>query len=156
MAVRDPAVRRGEAVDSHIALIDTMNVLVADLMTIDPVVVAVDASIEDAAHLLHANSISGLPVVDSRGALVGVISQTDLVGIMDSPVGRLVRARPSGLRVGELMSSPAMTIPMTGSLRDAARTMVDCRVHRLVATDDAGRPVGVLSAIDLVTLLLET
>lgn len=142
--------------DSQIEAIDTVNLVVGDVMTIDPVVVAVDASIEDAAHLLHANSITGLPVVDSSGALVGVISQTDLVGIIDSPVGRLVRARPSGLRVGELMSSPAMTIPMTGSLRDAARTMVDRRVHRLVATDDAGRPVGVLSAFDLVTLFLET
>lgn len=138
--------------DSGLDLIDTMNLLVADLMTIDPVVVAVNASIEDAAHLLHANSISGLPVVDPLGALVGVISQTDLVGVSDSPIGRLIRARPSGLRVGELMSSPAMTVPMTGSLRDAARKMVDSRVHRLVATDDAGRPVGVLSAIDLVTL----
>ena len=142
--------------DSQIEFTDRTNLVVADLMTIDPVVVAVDASIEDAAHLLHANSISGLPVVDPLGALVGVISQTDLVGVIDSPVGRLIRARPSGLRVGELMSSPAMTVPMTGSLRDAARTMVDSRVHRLVATDDAGRPVGVLSAIDLVTLFLET
>ena len=69
-------------------------------MTIDPVVVAVDASIEDAAHLLHANSISGLPVVDRLGALVGVISQTDLVGASDSPVGRLIRARPSGCASG--------------------------------------------------------
>lgn len=141
--------------DSQTDLIDTMNVLVADLMTIDPVVVAVDASIEDAAHLLHANSISGLPVVDPLGGLVGVISQTDLVGIIDSPVGRRIRARPSGLRVGELMSSPAITVPMSGSLRDAALRMVDSRVHRLVAIDDAGRPVGVLSAIDLVTLFLE-
>ena len=142
--------------DSQIDLTASTNLVVADLMTIDPVVVAVDASIEDAAHLLHANSISGLPVVDSLGAVVGVISQTDLVGASDSPVGRLIRARPTGLRVGELMSSPAMTVPMTGSLRDAARTMVDSRVHRLVAIDDAGRPVGVLSAIDLVTLFLET
>ena len=142
--------------DSQIDLIDPTHLVVADLMTIDPVVVAVDASIEDAAHLLRANSISGLPVVDQLGALVGVISQTDLVGVIDSPVGRLIRARPSGMRVGELMSSPAITIPMTGSLRDAARTMVDAGVHRLVATDDTGRPVGVLSAIDLVTLFLET
>jgi CBS domain-containing protein len=130
--------------------------LVADLMTIDPVTVPVDASIEEAARLLHANSVTGLPVVDGFGALVGVISQTDLVGVIDSPVGRLIRARPSGLRVGELMSSPAITVPMTGSLRDAARRMVDSRVHRLITTDDAGRPVGVLSAIDLVTLFLET
>ena len=142
--------------DSQIDSIDTMDLLVADLMTVDPVVVAVDASIEDAARLLHANAISGLPVVDPSGVLVGVISQTDLVGVIDSPVGRLIRARPSGLRVGELMSSPAITVPMTGSLRDAARRMVDSRVHRLITTDEAGRPVGVLSAIDLVTLFLET
>ena len=132
--------------------IDTMQLLVADLMTIDPVVAAVDDSIEAAARLLHVNSISGLPVVDAAGALVGVISQTDIVGVLDSPVGRLIRTRPSGFRVGELMSSPAITVPMTGSVREAAQMMVDSRVRRLVATDDAGRPVGVLSAIDLVTL----
>lgn len=142
--------------DSEIDAIETMNLLVADVMTIDPVVVAVDASIEDAAHLLQANSISGLPVVDPLGALVGVISQTDIVRVIDSPIGRLIRTQASGLRVGELMSSPAITVLMTGSLRDAARKMVDSRVHRLVATDDAGRPVGVLSAIDLVKLFLET
>lgn len=142
--------------DSNIALIDTMNVLVADLMTIDPVVVAVDASIEEAARLLHENAVTGLPVIDAFGGLVGVISQTDIVGVLDSPVGRLIRTKPSGVRVGELMSSPAITVPMSGSLRDAARLMVDSHIHRLVATDDAGRPVGVLSTIDLVALLLET
>jgi CBS domain-containing protein len=134
--------------------IDTTQLLVADLMTIDPVVVAVDDTIEAAARLLHANSISGLPVVDDAGALVGVISQTDIVGVMDSPVGRLIRTRPSGFRVGELMTSPALTVPMTGSVREAARSMVDAHVHRLVAIDDDGRPVGVLSAIDLVSLLV--
>ena len=135
--------------------IDTVRLLVADVMTMDPVVVAVDDSIEEAARLLHANSISGLPVVDAAGVLVGVISQTDIVGVLDSPVGRVLRTQPSGFRVGELMTSPALTVPLTGSLREAARKMVDSHVHRLVATDDAGRPVGVLSAMDLVTLLLE-
>jgi CBS-domain-containing membrane protein len=124
-------------------------------MTLDPIVVDVDASIEEARRLLNANSISGLPVVDGAGSLVGVISQTDFVSVMDSPVGRLIRTRSSGLRVGELMSSPAVTIPMTGSLVEAARVMLGARVHRLVATDEAGRPVGVLSAIDFVALYAE-
>jgi CBS-domain-containing membrane protein len=131
---------------------DTKQLLVADVMTLDPIVVDIDASIEEARRLLNVNSISGLPVVDGAGALVGVISQTDLVGVMDSPVGRLIRTRVSGLRVGELMSSPAVTIAMTGSLVEAARVMLGARVHRLVATDEAGRPVGVLSAIDFVAL----
>jgi CBS domain-containing protein len=129
--------------------------VVADVMTIDPIVVNVDATLEDAARLLHTNSISGLPVVDQSGTLVGVLSQTDLLAITDSPLGRLIRSRPSGIRVGELMSAPAITVPLTSALDEAARIMIGSRVHRLVATDESGRPVGVLSALDFVALYAE-
>ena len=129
--------------------------VVADVMTLDPVVVHIYTPIEKAARLLNANSITGLPVIDDGGALVGVISQTDLVAVMESPVGRLIRAEPSGLCVGELMSSPAVTVPLTEPLVEAARVMLDSRVHRLVVVDDAGHAVGVLSAIDFVRLYAE-
>lgn len=134
---------------------DEQQLVVADVMTLDPVVIHVDASIEQAASLLSSNSITGLPVIDDTGALVGVISQTDLIAVMDARVGRLIRTQPSKLCVGELMSSPAATVPLTGSLVEAARSMLDSRVHRLVAIDDAGHPVGVLSAIDFVRLYTE-
>ena len=135
---------------------DTTQLLVADVMTIDPIVVSDDAPLEEAARLLRAYSVSGLPVVDRLGVLVGVISKTDLVAIEEAPIGRLIRTEASGLRVGELMSSPAITVPMTGSLGEAARLMRDRRVHRLVALDDDGRPVGVLSASDFVSLYAES
>jgi len=134
---------------------DRKQLLVADVMTIDPVVVRIDASLEEAAHLMRSYSITGLPVIDGGGALVGVISQTDLVAVQDSPIGRLIRTNSSGLRVGELMTSPAVTVPMTGSLDEAARLMLDRRVHRLVVIDDAGHPVGLLSSIDFVALYVE-
>jgi len=124
-------------------------------MTIDPIVIGVEASLEEAAHMLRAYSITGLPVVDQQGELVGVISQTDLVAAQDSPVSRLVRGQQSGLRVGELMTSPAVTVPMTGSLGEAAHLMMDRHVHRLVAIDDSGHPVGVLSSMDFVALYAE-
>jgi CBS domain-containing protein len=134
---------------------DTKQLLVGDVMTLDPIVVRVDASIEEAAGLLHANSITGLPVVDGAGKLVGVISQTDLLAVMDSPMGRVIRTQASGLRVGELMSAPAITVPLAGSLEEAARVMLGSHVHRLVAIDEAGRPVGVLAALDFVALYAE-
>jgi CBS domain-containing protein len=134
---------------------DTKQLLVGDVMTLDPIVVRLDASIEEAAGLLHSNGVTGLPVVDGSGELVGVISQTDLVAVMDSPTGRLIRTQASGLRVGELMSAPAITVPLAGSLDEAARVMLGSHVHRLVAIDEDGRPVGVLSAIDFVTLYAE-
>jgi hypothetical protein len=64
-------------------MMDTKQLLVADVMTLDPIVVDVDASIEEARRLLNANSISGLPVVDGAGALVGVISQEQLIRSYD-------------------------------------------------------------------------
>jgi len=128
---------------------------VADVMTFDPIVVRADAPIEEAEDLLEANRVSGLPVVDGGGALVGVISQTDLVRLAHHSISDILRARPDGLRVGEVMTSPPLTVAMTASLVEAARTMRDAHVHRLVALDDEGDPVGVLSASDYVSLVAE-
>ena len=126
--------------------------VVADVMTLDPISVQLDASIEDAERLMHDRSVSGLPVVDISGHLVGVISRTDIVEDGSIPTAVLLRRRPSGLRVGELMTSPAVTVSALTPLRDAAGLMRDSRIHRLVVVDDDDRPVGVLSASDFVAL----
>ena len=84
----------------------TVDLRVADLMTIDPVAVSVDASIEDAEELLRHHRITGLPVVDPDGMLVGVISQTDLLYLALPRVQALIRHRDRGIRVGEVMSTP--------------------------------------------------
>lgn len=129
--------------------------VVADVMTLDPIVIAADAPLEDAERLMRERAISGLPVVDPNGRLVGVISRTDVVEDGSVPMAILLRKMPSGLRVGELMSSPAITVETTDALIEAARRMRDNRIHRLVAVDDGGRPVGVLSASDFVALFAE-
>lgn len=123
-----------------------------DLMTIEPVVVAVDAPIEEAQRLILDCQVSGLPVVDQHGALVGVVSQTDFMHLGDPDVRYLIHHKPSGIKVGEVMSRPAVEVTVSTSLAEAARTMVDQRVHRVVVVDDRQRPVGVLSAMDYVTL----
>lgn len=126
--------------------------VVADLMTLDPVVVGVDDPIEEAERLMRERRVTGLPVVDPTGAPLGVISQTDVIEDGGAPLAILLRRKPSGLRVGELMTSPAVTIADTARLVEAARLMRDNRIHRLVAVDEHGRTVGVLSASDFVAL----
>ncbi|HET7027537.1 MAG TPA: CBS domain-containing protein [Candidatus Limnocylindrales bacterium] len=128
---------------------------VADVMTIDPVVVGADDPIDAAEDLLATYRISGLPVVGSDGRLAGVISNTDLVPDGNVGIQALLRANGRHLRVGELMTSPAVTVSMMSTLVEAARLMHESRIHRLVAVDDAGRPVGVLSASDYVTVVAE-
>jgi CBS domain-containing protein len=137
-------------IGDHRAAASTL--IVADLMTVDPVVVDVDAPIEVAERLMREYGISGLPVVGSDGCLVGVISQTDVIEDGDIPTAILLRRKPSGLRVGELMTSPAITVTETTPLVEAARLMRADRIHRVVAIDDDGRPVGVLAASDFVAL----
>ena len=113
---------------------------VADFMTIDPIVVSVDASIEDAEELLRHNRITGLPVVDLSGRLVGVISQTDLLYLAVPSVQALIRHHERGIRVGEVMSSPPVTITSTATTTEAARLMTQDRLHRLVLSGCGAAP----------------
>jgi CBS domain-containing protein len=129
--------------------------MVADQMTFDPVVIGIDAPLEEAERLMRERHISGLPVVDQHGALVGVISQTDVLEDGGASMAILLRRKPSGLRVGELMTSPAVTVAMTAPLAEAARLMRDNRIHRVVV-DESGRPIGVLSASDFVALYADS
>ena len=128
---------------------------VADLMTIDPITVAMDATIEDAEDLMRRHHVTGLPVVDDGGRLIGVISQTDILFLDVPEVRALIRRRDHGVRVGEVMSSPPVTIDSSAFIQDAAIRMHTESIHRLVAVDDQGRPVGVISAMDFVTLAAE-
>jgi CBS domain-containing protein len=127
---------------------------VADVMTMDPITIHAAAPVEEAVELLTAYRITGLPVVDERERLVGVVSQSDLLAIQPL-IRAAVRGKPDGLKVGEVMSSPALTVPMSASLVEGARIMRDNAVHRLVALDDDGNPVGVLSGSDYVSLVAE-
>jgi CBS domain-containing protein len=129
--------------------------MAGDFMTIDPVVVAVDAPIEEAERLILDRRVSGLPVIDHRGALVGVVSQTDFMHIANPDVRSLIHHKASGIRVGEVMSVPPLTVKLTTSLMEAARVMRAEQVHRVVVVDGEQRPLGVLSAMDFVTLFAE-
>lgn len=128
---------------------------VADLMTLDPVSIPLDATIEEAEVLLRHHRITGLPVIDADDRLVGVISQTDLLYLALPSVRALIRHSGSSIRVGEVMSTPPITIDAAARLTDAARMMDRDHLHRLVVVDAHGHPIGVLAAMDFVALAAE-
>lgn len=127
----------------------------ADCMTIEPVVVASAAPIEEAERLIRDYHVSGLPVVDGNGVLVGVISQTDFVHLEDPSVRSLIHDASNGIQVSEVMSRPAVTVLLTTPLVEAARIMTGKHVHRVVVVDSEQRPLGVLSSMDFVELFAE-
>ena len=133
--------------------IQIMSPSVGELMSIDPVVIGADEPAQAAEQLMAERRVSGLPVVDRGGRLVGVVSQTDLVRA--HAAGQSLSAWP-GLAVRHLMTAPALTIRIDESLLEAARRMEERHVHRLVVVSAEGdTPIGVISTLDLVGSLAD-
>ena len=111
-------------------------VRVAEIMTRDVVTVRADASVADAALLLDRRHFSGLPVCDERGAMVGVVSEFDII----SKAGRTIK---------DIMSTDVVSITPSSGVEEVARIMTQLRIRRLPVVD-AGRLVGIVTRGDLV------
>ena len=126
---------------------------VSELMTSDPLVLPDELPAREAARLLEFYRVSGAPVVDLDGEVIGVVSQSNLVHTLTS--GSLLDALP-GLLVRDLMSRPAVTVRGAETADAAARLMEANHVHRLVVVGaDQRTPIGILSQTDLVRALAE-
>jgi len=100
---------------------------------------------------LQDRRISSIPIVDNDGSLVGLVSRTDLIrfGLFYVGLRGVSPTLPIPNRTAaDLMTTLSRTIAPTGSLRDAAREMVQHSIHRLFVTEGP-KLVGVISTLDL-------
>lgn len=142
---------------------------VADVMTHRVISVTPDATVSQAARLMLEARISGLPVVDPHGQLVGIVTEGDLVRRVElgtakrrrrwldlfvSP-GKLAEEfqQSHGRKVSEIMKSEVQTVLEDTPLSDAVELMESHHVKRLPVVRD-GRPVGMLTRSNLMQGLL--
>lgn len=118
-----------------------MNVKVNELMAQSVVTTQPHKSVAHVRGLLERNKVGAIPVIDSEGRPVGIVSTSDLVAELnpESPV-RVV------------MTEKVYTVPAYDDVSTAARVMRNHRIHRVVVTDEQ-RVVGILSAFDLLELV---
>lgn len=141
---------------------------VADAMSRDPIVVQPETPLQEAIKILAERRISGLPVVDDRGKLVGVISETDLmwqetgvtppayIMFLDSVIFLKNPAtyerdlhKALGQTVGEVMSRNPLTVTPDCTLKAAAQLLHEHQVRRLPVLD-SGKVIGILTRGDIV------
>ncbi len=147
---------------------------VAEVMTSPVFSVRRETPLQEAVTLLSSHHISGLPVVEANGALVGELSEKDLMvresGFDAGPYVMFLDAviylrnplewnrqvhQVLGSTVGEVMTTDVHTCSTTTSLPAAARLLNDRRVQRLFVVDDGGAMVGVLTRGDVVRALAD-
>ena len=124
--------------------------LVSELMQTDLQVIAPDAAVNEAAVTLAEAHVSGLPVVDRRGHLVGVISSTDILASEEEVEGEAGRvALFEETLVRDLMTPRPVTVAPTATVKEAAQLLLYADVHRVFVME-GDRLVGVLSTTDIV------
>jgi CBS domain-containing protein len=127
--------------------------------------------LKEVARLLVAHRISGVPVVDRDGSVVGVVSEGDIVfkeGGVARPGSHALKwlfdsgdgdsgllSKREARTVADAMTAPAVVIAARRSVAEAARLMVERSVNRLPVVTD-GKLVGILTRSDLVRAFTRT
>ena len=144
----------------------------ADIMTRDVVTITRDASVKELAQLLSARNISGAPVVDEKGALVGIVTESDLidqnkkvhiptvVSILDSYIFLESTSKMeqemkkiAGSTVADIYSSDVVSIGEATPLDEIATIMSEKNVHTLPVVT-AGRIVGIVGKKDIIRTII--
>lgn len=125
-------------------------VRVAELMQTEVQTIHADATVAEAIVLLADGHVSGLPVLNDAGNLVGVVSSTDiLTAEAESEQGEALDRVATYARVGDIMTRVPKTIEPDADIKLAAQEMLYLDVHRLLVVDD-GLLVGIVSQSDIV------
>jgi CBS-domain-containing membrane protein len=139
-----------------------------DVMTREVITINQDASVEDLARLLETHRISGVPVLDHHGRLVGVVTQSDLVRrsrdlelppalnildihlFLETPSRFLKRlTQLLGNRVSEVMTPEPVVVAPDTPVQEIARIMDTRKVHTLPVVAE-GKLVGIVGKLDLI------
>ncbi|MFT4069400.1 CBS domain-containing protein [Paraburkholderia sp.] len=141
----------------------------SDIMTTQVVSIAPDSSVYDAAKLLADNRISGVPVVDETGDVIGIVSEGDLLRRVETGTENPRRSwlaeflaptrqlaveylKEHSIQVRDVMSTPAITVDAAAPLTEVAELLGRKHIKRLPVLRN-GKLAGIVSRANLVRAL---
>ena len=116
---------------------------VRDIMTQNPTCCGPDTSVQVAAKLMVDNDCGEIPVLDDNGIPVGVITDRDIA------CRCVAEGKGHDTRVGDVMSTPVVTVTPTTSIADCCAAMEENQIRRVPVVDDAGKCCGMVSQADI-------
>ncbi len=141
-----------------------MSKTVETVMTRQVAVVTPRAPFKEIAELLAEYRVSAVPVVDENGALLGIVTEEDLLlkearlqddgRLLEGQRKRRERHKAEGLFATDLMTTPVITVRPAAPLAEAARRMHEHHVKRLPVVDATGKLLGIVSRGDLLRVFV--
>ncbi len=145
-----------------------------DLMSAEVIAVTLDTEIRELAKILAANRISGVPVLDGSGRVIGVVTESDLIfqnkkvhiptafAILDSfifledpeKMEKELR-KMAGTKVADICTANPVTVREDTAVEEIATLMAEKKVHTLPVLDQNGQLVGVIGKADLIRMIAE-
>jgi CBS-domain-containing membrane protein len=122
-----------------------MHTTASDIMSTDVLTVRDGVSIEEALKILINHRITGMPVVNKKGKMVGVLSEFDIL----SQVAAAKRLDPGSFAKAATFSHDVDSVLCSASLEDVVDRFVNSRYRRLPVTDKNGRLLGIITRRDL-------
>ena len=133
--------------------------LVRDRMTAPAVTITPDAPFQEAVKLMREKEFRRLPVVDSKGRLVGIVSERDLLHASPSPASSLSIWEMNyllwKLQIQELMSKKVISVDADTPIEEAARLMVEHKIGGMPVVDADGQVAGVITETDIFKTFVE-
>lgn len=123
-----------------------MRFTVREVMTKRVVAVPTTAAIDDVFDLLLRHNVSGLPVVDEEDRLVAVVSEANLLQLLDTPVS-------SDAPLSDLWTEDVIAVRPDDSLPDVIELFRQHQVRRFPVIDADGKLVGVVSRRDVIRMI---
>jgi len=156
----------GSKSSSHARSNVGFDMVVKDVMTKDVITVQKFDSVMAVADILATRNISGLPVVDKQGKVVGIITQADILSVvgvrkehtfkdlLKHMLGEPFLERRMGDIVGDVMTSHVLTASPQQNIAEIVRIMDEKKIRRLPVTDEKKKLVGIISRADILKAVL--
>ncbi|AEG60094.1 CBS domain-containing protein [Desulforamulus ruminis] len=144
---------------------------VKEIMRSDVITVTKDMTIQEVAEVLVTHNISGVPVVDEAGSLVGMVTEGDLLHKESNPripkffglLGGLIYfggvdqykedfKKLAALKAAEIMTSKVITVSGEEEVGQVATLMIDNNIKRIPVVEN-GKMIGIVSRADIVKTL---
>jgi CBS domain-containing protein len=110
-----------------------------DIMTHKVYTVSPEASVQELAQLLSQKNVSGVPVIDKDGKIIGIVTEADIIGKVDR----------EGLLVADIMSPEIIVVNEETKVDEIAMLLTERKIKRVPVMEN-GKLVGIVCRADIV------